>query len=249
MSELPLSGRVALVTGASRGIGKSAAIALARAGADVGLTARNAEALEATAEEIRALGRQALPCAGDLSDPAVPEQVVEKVAEELGGLDILVNNAGVTRDGLTARMSDEDWQVVLDTNLTAAFRMCRAATRSLMRSREKGRIINIASVVGITGNQGQANYAASKGGLISLTKSLARELASRKVTANVVAPGFITTDMTDALPDQVKEGALAGIPMKRFGTADDIASVIAFLASDGAAYVTAQVIAVDGGMT
>jgi len=242
-----LQDRVALVTGASRGIGRAIAIRLAADGARVVLVARNQEKLTELQAEIVAAGGAAevRPC--DLSNSAAIGELVKEVAKELGRLDILVNNAGITRDGLVIRMKDEAWDDVIKVNLTAAFSACRAAAKVMMRARS-GRIINIASVVGLTGNGGQVNYAASKAGLIGLTKSLAKELGSRGVTANAVAPGYIETDMTAELSEKVKGSLLAAIPLGRLGQSANIAGAVAFLASDDAAYVTGEVLRVDGGM-
>ncbi|MBB3065082.1 3-oxoacyl-[acyl-carrier-protein] reductase [Limibacillus halophilus] len=239
-----LSGKVALVTGASGGLGGAIAKALHAQGASVALTGTRVEPLEALKST---LGDRAavLPC--DLSDPAATEGLIGRCEEALGPLDILVNNAGLTRDGLAMRMKDEDWQTVLDVNLTAAFRLTRAALKGMMR-RRSGRIIGITSVVGVTGNPGQANYAASKAGMIGMTKSLAQEVASRGITLNCVAPGMITTAMTDVLNDQQKERILQVIPMGRLGDSEDIAAAVLYLASDEAAYVTGQTLHVNGGM-
>jgi 3-oxoacyl-[acyl-carrier protein] reductase len=240
--------RVAIVTGASRGIGQAIARALAADGRHVVLVARNAQKLEAVRKDIEADGGRATARCCDVSDGAAAAAMVEAVADELGRLDILVNNAGITRDTLLLRMSDEQWDDVLNTNLRSAFVTCRAAAKPMMR-RKWGRIINIASVAGLVGNAGQVNYAASKAGLLGLTKSIAKELAGKNITANVVAPGFVETDMTDGLPDAVKQGALAVIPLKRMGGADEIGAAVAFLAGERAGYITGQVLAVDGGMT
>ncbi|MGQ3074709.1 MAG: 3-oxoacyl-[acyl-carrier-protein] reductase [Ferrovibrionaceae bacterium] len=239
-----LTGKTALVTGASGGIGGSIARALHAQGATVGLSGTRREALEALAAE---LGSRAhvLPC--NLADAAQVEALVGEAEKAMGQLDILVNNAGLTRDGLAMRMKDEDWQSVLDVNLGAAFKLARAAMRGMMK-RRWGRIISITSIVGVTGNPGQANYAASKAGLIGMSKSLAAELASRNITVNCVAPGFIATAMTDALDDKQKEGINARIPMGRMGAPDEIAAAVVYLASPEAGYVTGHTVHVNGGM-
>jgi 3-oxoacyl-[acyl-carrier protein] reductase len=239
--------RVALVTGASRGLGKAIATQLAADGHHVVLVARSADAIEAVAADITSSGGSVAchPC--DLSDDAAVDALLEDVVESCGRLDILVNNAGITRDGLILRMSDEDFDAVITTNLRAAFRLCRAAARPMMRGRW-GRMINIGSVVGVMGNPGQANYAAAKAGLIGMTKSIGKELGGKGITANVVAPGFIGTDMTDALPEQLVKEAVAKLPLKRLGLPEEIASAVSFLASEKAAYITGHVLAVDGGL-
>ena len=245
---MSLQGKVALITGGSRGIGAAVAQALATAGAAVAVCARNGEAAAATASAIAAQGGQALGVAADVSRAEDAERLVKACLERFGRLDILVNNAGITRDGLVLRMKDEDWSDVLAVNLNGAFYCARAALRVILKQKQSGRIINIGSVVGSMGNAGQANYVTSKAGLIGLTKALAREVAARGVTVNLVAPGFIETDMTANLPDAVKETYRGQIPLGRFGTAADVAAAVAFLASDEAAYITGQVIHVNGGM-
>ena len=239
-----LNDKSALVTGASGGIGSAIARKLHAAGAKVALSGTRQEPLERLAEE---LGERAyiLPC--NLSDMAAVEVLPKQAIETLGSLDILVNNAGITRDNLFMRMSDEEWQSVIDVNLTATMKLCKGALRGMMKSRW-GRIINISSIVGATGNPGQGNYAASKAGMVGMSKSLAYEVASRGITVNVVAPGFIATAMTDKLADDRKEAILAQIPAGRMGAAEDIASAVAFLASDGAGYVTGGTLHVNGGM-
>jgi len=243
-----LDKRVALVTGASRGIGAAIASALAAQGRHVVLVARDAAKLETVASAITAAGGSATPRTCDIADSQALTALVESVPEELGRLDILVNNAGITRDGLILRMSDEDFDDVIRTNLRSVFVSCRAAARPMMRGKW-GRIINISSVSGLIGNAGQANYAASKAGVVGLTKSLAKELSGKNITANVVAPGFVATDMTETLPEAVKDGAKALTPLRRFGNPDEIAAAVAYFASDQAAYTTGQVLAVDGGMS
>ena len=245
---MSLQGRVALVTGGSRGIGAAVAQALASAGAALAVCARNGEAAAATAAAIAGEGGQAFGVAADVSRVADAERIVAACVERFGRLDILVNNAGITRDGLVLRMKDEDWSDVLAVNLNGAFYCARAALRAILKQKQSGRIINVGSVVGSTGNPGQANYVASKAGLVGLTKALSKEVASRGVTVNAVAPGFIETDMTAGLPDAVKDTYRAQIPLGRFGTAPEVAAVVAFLASDAAAYITGQVIHVNGGM-
>jgi len=240
-----LQGQVALVTGGNRGIGRSIADGLARAGARVAVVARNAERAEAAAGELPGEGHSGFAC--DVADAAAVDALVKAVEEATGPVDILVNNAGVTADNLLMRLDGDAWDRVLDTNLKGAFHTTKAFTRGMMR-RRSGRVINISSVVGITGNKGQANYAASKAGLIGFTKSVARELASRNILCNAVAPGFIETEMTDALGEEARSGLREQIALGRLGTGDDIASVVRFLAGPGASYITGQVIVVDGGM-
>lgn len=244
-----LEGRVALVTGASRGIGAAVARRLGAEGASVAINyAGRADLAADVAMEIRASGADAIDLQADVSDPVACAALVQDVIAHFGRMDVLVNNAGITRDGLLVRMSDEDWQAVIQTNLSSAFYLMRAAARPMMKQRS-GSIVNMASVVGLVGNAGQANYAAAKAGLVGLTKSAARELAGRGVRVNAVAPGFIETDMTAALSDAAREAAVSAIAMRRLGRPEDVASAVAFLASDDSAYITGQVIAVDGGMT
>ena len=240
--------RVAFVTGASRGIGRAIAEKLASDGCHMVLVARSADRLEALAKEITEHGGSAEACPCDIGDGEALATAVTDAAERHGRFDILVNNAGITRDDLLLRMSDEAWDEVIHVNLRSAFVACRAAVRPMMRGRF-GRIINVGSVSGVMGNPGQANYAAAKAGMIGFTKTIGKEFAGKGVTANVVAPGFIATDMTDALPDLVKEEATKRIPAKRLGTPEEIAHAVSFLASDGASYINGRVLAVDGGMT
>lgn len=242
--KIDLAGKVALVTGSTRGIGRAIAGTLAKCGATVAIVGRDQAKADAVAADIGG-GAKGFAC--DISDAAQVQALVEAVEKSLGGCDILVNNAGITKDNLMLRMKDEDWNAVLETNLRSAFVAIRAAQRGMMKKRW-GRIINIASVVGLIGNAGQANYAASKAGLIGLSKSVAKELASRNVLCNVVAPGFIKTDMTDAMTPEAVAKLSAQIPLDRFGSPEDIAGAVAFLASDHAAYITGQVLTVDGGM-
>ena len=244
-----LEGKTALVTGASRGIGAAVALRLASEGATVVVNYSGLrEAALGVVDAIVAAGGRASAVQADVSDPAACTALVEGVVTEYGAIDILVNNAGITRDGLIVRMSDDDWSAVINTNLTGVFSVTRAAAKHMMKARS-GSIINMASVVGISGNAGQANYAAAKAGVIGLTKSVARELASRRVRCNAVAPGFIETDMTAALTESQRDAVAAAIAMGRFGTASDVAATVAFLASDDSAYITGQTLAVDGGMT
>lgn len=243
-----LEGRTALVTGASRGIGRAIALRLAAEGADVAVNfAGSAAKAEEVKNAIIEMGRKAIAIQADVKDASSVASMVEEVKKTFGRIDILVNNAGVTRDGLLMRMKDEDWETVIDTNLRGVFQCTKAVSKIMMKQRY-GRIVNMASVVGLVGNAGQANYAASKAGVIGFSKSVARELASRGITVNMVAPGCIDTDMTAVLSDKVREAMLADIPLARVGKPEDVANAVAFLVSDEAAYITGQVINVDGGM-
>jgi 3-oxoacyl-[acyl-carrier protein] reductase len=240
-----LTGKTALVTGATGGIGEAIAAALHAQGATVAITGRREAELARVAEALG--GARVIIAPADLTDPAAPAALVEKIETEAGGLDILVNNAGFTRDMLALRMGDADWNAVLEVDLTAPFRLARAALRGMMKKRS-GRIVSIASIVGVTGNAGQANYAAAKAGLIGMSKSLAQEVATRGVTVNVVAPGFVKTAMTDVLGEAQKTALLSRIPTQRMGTPEDIAAAVVFLASPEAGWITGQTIHVNGGM-
>lgn len=249
MNEKNLQDMTALVTGARRGLGKTIALRLAQSGANIVLNdvADGEEETAAVAEEVRARGSKALVASADVTDAAQVNAMFEKALAEFGSLDILVNNAGITRDMLLARMTDEQWDSVLNVNLRGAFVCTRAAVKTMLKNR-RGSVINIASVVGLMGNAGQANYAASKGGVIAFTKAVAKEVASRGIRVNAVAPGFIVSAMTDKLSDDAKDKLKALIPLRRLGTPQDVAEVVNFLAGDAAAYITGQVINVDGGM-
>ena len=242
-----LANKVAVVTGAGRGIGRAVALAYARMGADVACVSRTEENSAKAAAEVEALGRQAWAVSVDVSDTAAVDAAAGKILDDAGRVDILVNNAGVTRDNLLMRMSEEEWDTVINTNLKGAFNFTKALTRPFIKQRS-GRIINIASVIGLIGNAGQSNYAASKAALIGFTKSVAKELAPRGITANAIAPGFIETDMTAALDDKVRESIIGNVPLGRFGSPDDIAHAAVFLAMEPSGYITGQVLTVDGGM-
>jgi 3-oxoacyl-[acyl-carrier protein] reductase len=242
-----LENKVAIVTGASRGIGKSIAEELANSGAKVVCVSRTEKAIKEISDSINSIGGESIAIACDISDTEQFSGLVKIVTGQFGSVDILVNNAGITKDNLIMRMSDEDWSEVIDTNLKGAFNGTKAVTRQMMKQRS-GRIINISSVVGLTGNAGQANYSASKAGLIGLTKATAKELASRGITANCIAPGYIETDMTNQLSDDIKQALIKQIPLGRIGQGTDIANTVCFLASDKAGYITGQTITVDGGM-
>jgi 3-oxoacyl-[acyl-carrier protein] reductase len=248
MNSQPLAGRVALVTGASSGIGSACALALADAGAAVavGFSANRTGADDVVAR-ILERGGAATTIGADLADPAAAIALVDTTVKELGGIDIVVNNAGITRDNLAVRITDADWDAVIAVDLSAAFRICRAALRPMLRRRE-GRIINISSIAGVVGNPGQANYSAAKAGLIGLTKSLCREVGSRGITVNAVAPGFIATEMTKVLGDELLAAVTATIPLRRIGTAEEVAAAVRFLALPEAAYITGHVLHVDGGL-
>ena len=241
---IDLSGKNALVTGSTRGIGRAVAEALAESGARVAIVGRDKEKADGVAGDV---GRAAVGFACDVSDTKAVAQLVADVEKELGGIDILVNNAGITRDNLVMRLKDEDWDDVMNANLRGAFAAIRAVSRGMMKKRA-GRIINMASVVGLNGNKGQANYAASKAGLIALTKSVAKELGSRNILVNAIAPGFIETEMTDAMTPEARATLNGMIPLERLGKTSDIAAAVVFLASDQASYITGQVLVVDGGM-
>lgn len=243
-----LNGKVALVTGASRGIGRAIAIELAQMGAKVAVNFSGSEAkANEVVDEIKGLGQEAIAIQADVANAESVSNMVKEVVETFGSLDILVNNAGITRDNLLMRMKEDEWDAVINTNLKGVFLCTKAVTRQMMKQRN-GKIINIASIVGVSGNAGQANYVAAKAGVIGLTKTTAKELAPRNINVNAIAPGFITTDMTDELPHEVKEEMLKQIPLARFGEPSDIAKVVSFLASDNSKYMTGQTLHVDGGM-
>ncbi|MEI4768609.1 3-oxoacyl-[acyl-carrier-protein] reductase [Psychrobacillus sp. FJAT-51614] len=243
-----LDGKSAIVTGASRGIGKDIALYLAKEGAKVAVNySGSKEKAEAVVEEIKSFGGEAFTIQANVDQAEDVQNLISATLENFGSIDILINNAGITRDNLLMRMKEQEWDDVLDTNLKGVFLCTKAVTRQMMKQR-KGRIINITSIVGVSGNPGQANYVAAKAGVIGLTKSTALELASRNITVNSVAPGFITTDMTDALPEEVKTQMLSQIPLAKFGNTEDIAKAVAFLASDDANYITGQTLHVNGGM-
>jgi len=247
---LKLDGKVAIVTGAGRegkGIGRSIALALAAEGADVAIADYVVEAAEAVAQEVRSLGRRAVAVQANVANASDAESIVQRALDEFGKVDILVNNAGITRDALIPRMSEQDWDLVIDTNLKGTFNCTKAVTRPMLKQRS-GKIVNIASVMGIIGNIGQANYSASKAGIIGLTKTTAKELGSRGINVNAVAPGFIQTAMTDELPESVRENIASLIPLNTLGTPEDVARLVLFLCTDDSKYITGQVINVDGGM-
>ncbi|MDD5421998.1 MAG: 3-oxoacyl-[acyl-carrier-protein] reductase [Candidatus Omnitrophota bacterium] len=242
-----LKDRVALITGGARGIGREIALLFAKEGADIAICDVNAETLAATQKELEALGRKVLAEVVDITKADKVDAFAQKILDKLKKIDILVNNAGITRDALLVRMSEADWDAVLTVNLKGAFNCTKIVSKIMMKQRD-GRIVNLASIIGIMGNPGQANYAASKGGLIAFTKTVAKELASRNVRANAIAPGFIQTDMTAKLSDEVKGEMLKYVPLGKFGTVRDVANLALFLASDDSSYITGQVIQVDGGM-
>ena len=243
-----MSGKTAVVTGGSRGIGRAICLELARRGANVVFSyAGNTAAAAKTLEELKALGVEARAIQGNVADPAAAKTLIDTAVKELGGIHILVNNAGITRDGLAMAMKEEDFDAVIETNLKGAFLCMKAAIRPMMKARY-GRIVNLSSVVALRGNPGQVNYCASKAGLIGMTKSLAKEMGARGITVNAVAPGYISTDMTAALPDAARDVMLSTIPVGRAGSPEDVAAAVAFLASEEAGYITGQVLSVDGGM-
>ncbi len=247
MCELSLEGKVALVTGGARGIGKEIALRFAREGADIAICDVNLEETEKIAKEIQKTGKQCLAFKTDVTDSKDVQVTIDKILDKLGKLDILINNAGITRDSLVLRMSEEDWDRVIAVNLKGCFVCTRAAAKVMLKQRF-GKIVNLASIIGIMGNTGQANYAASKAGIIGLTKSVAKELASRGVSVNAIAPGFIKTEMTAKLSEDVQKRMLSGIPLGRFGESKDVADLALFLSSESSSYITGQVIQIDGGM-
>lgn len=244
---MELKGKVALVTGGARGIGKAIAIAFAKAGADVAVADVNLEEAENTTKEIESLGRKSIALSMDVTDYAKVEEAVNKILDKFTKLDILVNNAGITKDNLLLRMSQQEWDLVLTVNLKGSFNCIKAVSRPMIKQRS-GKIVNIASIIGIIGNPGQANYSASKAGLIALTKTAAKELASRNINVNAIAPGFIQTDMTAKLSQELQQRMKESIPLDKFGTPDDVAAACLFLATDDSSYITGQTIVVDGGM-
>ncbi|MBP7056192.1 MAG: 3-oxoacyl-[acyl-carrier-protein] reductase [Candidatus Omnitrophica bacterium] len=244
---MQLKDKVSFITGGARGIGKDIAVLFAEQGSDIAICDVNQEALSQTQKEIESLGRKCVVGVVDVTKGSEVDSFTQKILDNLGKIDILVNNAGITRDTLLVRMSEADWDLVLSVNLKGAFNCTKAVSKIMMKQRD-GRIVNMASIIGIMGNAGQANYAASKGGLIALTKTVAKELASRNVRANAIAPGFIQTDMTAKLSDEVKSEMLKFVPLGKFGTVRDVANLALFLASDSSSYITGQVVQVDGGM-
>jgi 3-oxoacyl-[acyl-carrier protein] reductase len=244
---MKLSGKVALVTGAAQGIGKAIALALAQEGADIVVSDVNLEEAQKTADQIISLGRNGLAVKANVAVFSEVEDLVNKVIDKFAKIDILVNNAGITRDGLLLRMKEDDWDLVLDINLKGTFNCTKACCRPMLKQKS-GKIINVASIIGLIGNAGQANYSASKGGVISLTKSTAKELAAKGINVNAVAPGFIKTRMTEILSEEVKQNLLKAIPLDRLGEPEDVARAVVFLASDESNYITGQVINIDGGM-
>jgi 3-oxoacyl-[acyl-carrier protein] reductase len=248
VSEAPLAGKVAIVTGGSRGIGAATAAWLAEHGAAVVVSGRDADRLQSTVKQIEERGGSAIAVVADAAKREDADALVERTKERFGRVDVLVNNAGITRDGLLVRMKDEDWDRVMDVNLRGAFMLTRAVTKALVRQKSGGRIINIASIAGAMGNAGQVNYSAAKAGLIGFTKASARELAHWSILVNAVAPGLIETDMAAAIPAEAREALLAQVPLKRMGTAREVAEMVGFLAGDGAAYITGQVFHVNGGL-
>jgi len=247
MCELTLEGKVALITGGARGIGKEIALLFAQHGANIAICDVNMEEAEKTAKEIQDLGRESLAFKADVTDSGQVQDMADKILDKLNKIDILINNAGITRDNLLLRMSEEEWDRVIAVNLKGTF-VCTKIVSKVMIKQRSGRIVNLASIIGIMGNAGQANYAASKAGIIGLTKSVAKELASRNVRVNAIAPGFIKTDMTSKLPEEVQKKMLSAIPLARFGEAKDVAELALFLSSESSSYITGQVIQVDGGM-
>ncbi len=242
-----LDGKTALVTGSAQGIGKDIALALAQAGANIVVNDVNSELAEQTMKEIQNLGVRALVHIADITDSDSVKQMVQRITEEFSAIDILINNAGITRDGYIMRMTDEQWNMVLNINLTGAFNCIRGVARQMMKQRS-GTIVNVSSVIGVMGNAGQINYSASKAGLLGVTKSAAKEFASRGIRVNAIAPGFIQTAMTESLPDEVREKYLSEIPLSRYGTTQEVANLVHFLVSDASSYITGQVIHVDGGL-
>jgi 3-oxoacyl-[acyl-carrier protein] reductase len=247
MCESALEGKVALITGGARGIGKEIAMLFARNGSNIAICDVNLEEAEKTAQEIRGLGRESLAFKADVTDSSQVQDMVDKILDKFNKIDILINNAGITKDNLLLRMSEDDWDKVIAVNLKGTF-VCTKLVSKVMLKQRFGKMVNLASIIGIIGNAGQANYAASKAGIIGLTKSVAKELASRSICVNAIAPGFIRTDMTSKLPEEIQKKMLSVIPLGRFGEAKDVADLALFLSSESSSYITGQVIQVDGGM-